>query len=410
MLRKRNPVLLIALVVMMLASLVFSVSAQEITPRDGDEIDPNANISWPPPVYVLRGQVEIRGSANIENLANYFIEFRPLVLPPTDEEAAAEEDEEEAPWFPATLPSSQTVQEDILGVWDTETAPDGLYELRLVLNVRGGRPVYFYVSPLRVENEPPPFVVVEGGENVAATATSPVERPTAAAATPTVADTTPRATARLNANVRSGDNTTLYPVIATLQANVAVPIIGVSSNGTGWYLIELPNGTRGWIAPSVVDVSGNLAGLPRIAPPPPPATPTPVFTPTPIATATPISSVDIQADAFAPNPNPPTCNVPFTVQVNIANRGTGPANNFFNVIIRDVHVASNQEAARVERRVDRLLVSGENYVVSAQLNVSIFYNEQHRIEVIIDPLSEVAETNESNNIQTFFYTLQRGAC
>ena len=32
--------------------------------------DPNANISWPPVVYVLRGSFEVRGTANLANMTN----------------------------------------------------------------------------------------------------------------------------------------------------------------------------------------------------------------------------------------------------------------------------------------------------------------------------------------------------
>lgn len=398
---------LLLLVLAVLASLVLSVNAQEITPREGDEINPDANISWPLPVYVLRGAVEIRGSANLPNMTNYFLEFRPLVLLTPEQIAAGEtEERDDAPWFPATLPSVTQVSDGILGTWDTETAPDGVYEMRLVLNVRGEDPTYFYVSPLRVENMPPDFVVVAPA--VPATATAPVDRPTLAP-TPTVVDTTPRVTARLNANVRSGDSQ-LYPVIGTLNANTSAVITAISSTGSGWYQITQPSGVSGWIAPSVVDVTGNTAGLPRIAPPPPPATPTPAATLTPLPTLTPISSVDLVGDAFAPSINPPVCNQPFDVFVNLANRGTTPAAAGFTVIIRDVHVATGTEAARIERRVDRALAVGENFVVGGPLNVSVFFNEQHRIEVLIDTLSQVPESNETNNTVTFFYTLQRGGC
>src|SRR5688572_8623950 len=36
------------------------------------------NLTWPPPVYVVRGQVTLRGSANLPQMNNYFIEFRAL--------------------------------------------------------------------------------------------------------------------------------------------------------------------------------------------------------------------------------------------------------------------------------------------------------------------------------------------
>jgi hypothetical protein len=107
--------------------------------------NPNANISWPPPIYVLRGDFEIRGSASLPNMTNYFIEFRPI-----NEDVTIPS---QSNWFPATVPSRRVVQDGVLGVWDTTAVEDGAYELRLTVNVRGAQPVFDIVSPLRVENE-----------------------------------------------------------------------------------------------------------------------------------------------------------------------------------------------------------------------------------------------------------------
>jgi len=174
------------LLVLLSAALIAPTFAQGIEPDpanpldpNANPLDPNANISWPPPVYVLRGQFELRGSANLPNMTNYFIEYRPvsadLVNLP----------DESVPWQPATLPSASAVSNDVLGVWDTRLTDDGLYELRLTINVRGGQPVYFRLAPVRVENNPPPFAVI-------ATPTQlPVALPTLLP-TPTAFDPSPR--------------------------------------------------------------------------------------------------------------------------------------------------------------------------------------------------------------------------
>ena len=64
------------------------------------EANPDANITFPPPVYVVRHRVDIRGTVAVANLQNFFIEFRPL----TPDGAAQPGDDEESMWFPATLP------------------------------------------------------------------------------------------------------------------------------------------------------------------------------------------------------------------------------------------------------------------------------------------------------------------
>jgi uncharacterized protein YgiM (DUF1202 family) len=389
---------LFAVLVVTLLSLTALVSAQEIMPREGQEIDPSANISWPPPVYVLRGQIDIYGSASLPNMTNYFIEFRPL-----DTSEVADEDEDEpaveSPWFPVTLPSSQPVTEDVLGRWNTATAPDGLYEMRLAINVSGSPAVYFLVSPLRIENDPPEFVVDPVAPPTATFA--PVTRPTLAAS-PTPLDTEPRATANVNANIRSGDSV-LYPRLDSLRANQTVPIRGISATGSGWYYIELPDGRRGWVAPSVVTAAGNLGTLPRINPPPPPVTPTPIPSPTPTAVG------NLTGSPPALTPNPPICNQQFQVLANITNTGTARTNASASVLIQDIHVASGQVQASATRAIPQL-DPGENFVVGADFTISTFYNEEHRIIVTIDINNEVIETTKADNVLTTTYILQQGTC
>ncbi|MBN1679033.1 MAG: formylglycine-generating enzyme family protein [Anaerolineae bacterium] len=138
---------LLMLILVLALLLPMPVSAQ-------DSPQPNAQISWPLPVYVLRGQVPIIGTANLPAMAGYFLEY--AVLP----ENTFTPDESTL-WFPATLPANTPVQEDVLGVWDTTQTQDGIYALRLTVNVPGENPVQHVVGPLRVENAPPPFVTVE---------------------------------------------------------------------------------------------------------------------------------------------------------------------------------------------------------------------------------------------------------
>src|SRR5262245_38841116 len=112
--RKRMKRLLVLLLMLVLA-LPLVAFAQV------DQPNPNANISWPPPVYVVKGQFPIRGTANLPNMTNYFIEFRPLNDDLTPQGGADV-------WFPALLPSQASVSDGVLGVWDTTLITDGVYE------------------------------------------------------------------------------------------------------------------------------------------------------------------------------------------------------------------------------------------------------------------------------------------
>lgn len=85
--------------------------------------------------------------------------------------------------------------------------------------------------------------------------------------TPTPTPVTARATANTNANIRSGDSTG-FPVIGSLRRGQTVEIVGVSSRGTGWFVITLPDDRQGWVADFVVTItSGDIDELPEVDPP-----------------------------------------------------------------------------------------------------------------------------------------------
>lgn len=395
MYRKILPLLLLALL-----AVVTVTSAQTIQPAPDDDapIDPNVNIIWPPPVYTLRDTVPIFGSANAPGLSNYFIEFRPLFDIDPDGEVTPISDD--APWFPISLPSRDPVVEDVLGTWNTMTTADGLYELRLTVNVTGQPTRNFVVSPIRIENEPPEFVRdLVLGTTPDATLAPPIQ-PTSPAvmATPTPRDVTPRVTANLNANIRAGDSTR-FEIVGSLGAGQTADVVGVSATGSGWYLIRFDGNRQGWIASSVVTASGDFRNVPRITPPPPPATATP--TPPP---------ANLTGSPPALTPATPVCNEPFRVLVNITNNGSAPTAGPATVVVQDIHVASGQVQNSFTQTVP-VLAPGENFVVGRDdFVISTFFDEEHEIRAIIDPENEVPESSTADNILITRYTLDRGGC
>jgi uncharacterized protein YgiM (DUF1202 family) len=387
---KRTLVRVIVLVLALVGAPWASFSAL----AQGDpQVDPNANISWPPPVYVLRGEVDIRGSANLPNMRNYFISFRPLNddLTPADSE-----------FLPAILPTTRPVQEGILGTWDTTTTDDGLYELRLTVNVRGGQPVVHTVAPLRVENNPPPFVEVETTPTATPTFVPPPQPTTAV---PTV-DLTPRGTVRGNsANVRTGDSTD-FSIITALTQGQQVMLIGVSNRGTGWYQVRLPDGRIGWMAPSVLDVSGNLGILPFVSPPPPPPTRTPIPA---TLTPTPGSAANLVAGVVVFDPGTPTCAQTFVVGFDVANLGTQQTLASGTIALVDTRAADGSVQGTTVGGFP-VLLPGQTFRVTMPLTISTWYNETHRITLTIDSGNAIPEATKADNMRVVEYVLQKGAC
>ena len=369
-------------------SLSATVAAQDFT------VDPGANFSWPPPVYVLRGEFSLRGTAALPNMANYYVEYRRL-----NDDATANED---GVWIPATLPRGGPVNDDVLAVWDTTQVEDGPYELRMTINVSSGNPVFVILSPLRVENTPSPFAAVPTATPIPspvplATAT-PLPPPTLQA-TPTQVDLSPRAESVTNANVRSGDGLN-YPIITALRVGETAPITGISTTGSGWYQIQLPNGRAAWISPTVVRTTGDLRNLPRIAPPPPPM---------PTATPTPVTQANLVVQSISLSPDPPRCNQTFSITARIANVGSGNATSGGSVSVQDVHVGTGSVTGSTIGTFP-VLGPGQTFDAVMRLTVDTFFNETHRLTVAVDSASQLPETNEGDNAAVREYTLDRAGC
>lgn len=62
-------------------------------------------------------------------------------------------------------------------------------------------------------------------------------------------------------NVRAGGSTD-HPRVGVLQVGETAVATGFSALNGGWYEIQLPNGTVGWVSSSVVSTTGNCSALP----------------------------------------------------------------------------------------------------------------------------------------------------
>ncbi|GAB5492732.1 MAG: hypothetical protein Phog2KO_29470 [Phototrophicaceae bacterium] len=390
----------LALIAVLLMTIGFVTNAQDISPTavpsDADDIA----ISYPPPVWVISDSVEIIGTADVLDMSNYFIEYHEIRFD-------AEDDSDVELWFPATLPGSRALRNDVLGTWNTTTVRDGLYAIRLVINLTDGTQQIFEVSPIRVENDPQDGIaglsLSEPTSPLQATPTNLPggggERPTLAPTPTSITSSNPVVTALVDANIRSGDNTN-YPRVDSLLEGEQAEVLGISSTGTGWFYIQAPSGRRGFIASSTVDFNGNIATLSFINPP---------ATPTPLPTATPVTTANLQVTGISLTPVTPNCNETFQININVNNSGTGATSASGTLTVIDRNNRTGTTTASTIGGFP-IIESNGNFVVVANLTVDTFFNETHTIVVTVDSNGAIPETNEGDNTSSISYVLEQASC
>ncbi len=410
--------------------LVPAAGAQDSEPMialaGADMMDPLAHISFPPPVYVVRDSVDIRGTANLPGLRNLYIEFRELDL------GMMEDEDEEPQWFPATLPRIAAVVDDVLGTWNTASLPDGLYALQLMINTGDGAQPAARVSPIRIQNNPPEFAMDTMPEDTSEAMPEedmPEESTEAMAEEPAADDMQDDMTDDMEeepaddapaydgpyvvvtvpgANVRSGDSTA-YPRVGVLLEGDTAPIKGVSAWNTGWWYIELPSGRSGFIAPFIVNAMGETSDVLAIQPPPLPPTPIPTAIPQPTVPPAPATGPNLVIDGSPViNPHPAICNQPYSISVRIKNIGTARSGGGLVEVVDSRHDGAGREITYTPFRE---LDPGQSAVSNATITPKVHHSELHHINFHVDYDNRVGEMNENDNRAAAApYILQKGSC
>ena len=102
--------IIIVIVMLGVPFVIAQETSNIIEPTDNTIVNAAANITFPPPVYVVRDTIEVRGTVSLPTMRNFFVEFRPLIVDETDALPS-----DQRPWFPATLPQMQPVIDAVLG-------------------------------------------------------------------------------------------------------------------------------------------------------------------------------------------------------------------------------------------------------------------------------------------------------
>lgn len=167
--------------------------------------EPTWEITSPVANARLRGTIEIRGSAYLGGIFQFYkVEYQPLGAPPDE-------------WIVITLATRQ-VRDGLLGTWDTTTVPDGTYNLKLTVVKLDGN---YEQTPLRQ------VVVVNAEPTVTPTSTeTPTPTPTVVLVTPTVVVVQPTA-------VRFTPTPTLVATRTSLPevpSSITLPDMGIVFN------------------------------------------------------------------------------------------------------------------------------------------------------------------------------------
>lgn len=222
----------------------------------------------------------------------------------------------------------------------------------------------------------------------------------------TATPSTPRAVFNVGVNVRRGPDTSFEPPIGSFAAGDSSDILAVNPSRT-WYKVRYYNG-EGWVFGNLIALSGDTSNLPVDAGPP---TPTPVPpTPTPIpATATPQINVNLVAGNIYLNPGQPECGRTFNISIDVANLGqqVSPGGS---IDVRDVHVASGTVTQTTAGAFGEIQPGQTVRVGPIPLTVSTYFEEDHRLEIRLDPNNQIAETNEGDNQNNLNYRLLKGGC
>lgn len=356
--------------------LVVLISMSVAQAQDGDQgivlaqETEHVVIEWPVPVTEVWGVGDVIGTADIPDMAYYYLEYIELTEELTIPETA--------PWIPVTPAVQQPVTGSSLATLDTTEVPDGVYALRLTVNTNDGQQYHDVVSPVRVDNER--FERLFGETTNEEEESEEIEAPD---------DNTPRVTpAGVAVNVRRCDiaQNDRCPAIDSLERDTFAVVIGHNSANT-WYQVRTPHGATGWVSRSVIVESGDFSGVGFVQPPQalPPQPQQPTLTNTAIP-----NGMSIEGGTA-------TCGEPFNVLVNIGNIGNAQS-QAGTLTVQDVNVRTG-DVTHTSYGNFPVINAGQNFVVRVAVQTAVYYNEQHELRAF------------ANGRQfTLSYTLQQGGC
>lgn len=234
--------------------------------------------------------------------------------------------------------------------------------------------------------------------------TSPPAQPTQPQAS------APVATFSQPVNVRRGPGTIFNPPIGSFNAGQTAEILGRNPAGD-WYKVRYGSG-EGWVFASLVSVTGDTSALPVDQGPPVPTSAPPTAAPPtaiPAATTAPATTANLVAGIVVLNPPSPVCNQTFSIGFDVANLGSERTAASGTVTLQDVRAADGSVQQETIGGFP-VLEPGQTFRVDMALTVSTWFDEDHRLILVIDPNNQIPETQDGDNRVELTYRLSKGNC
>jgi hypothetical protein len=183
----------------------------------------------------------------------------------------------------------------------------------------------------------------------------------------------------------------VYGTISAIQAGTSVTLLGRGSL-YDWWIVQNPiYDVPCWIAATdlQIDAAYDTSALEVATPPAFPA--------------------NLDPGSVGLDPSPPTCAQGFTVGVDVTNEGSQSTISTGTVSAVDKRDSDGSQQASGTGTFPAL-APGETYRVNISLTVSTYYEEEHVINLVVDPDTVIPEYDESDNRASISYTLQQGSC
>ena len=161
----------------------------------------------------------------------------------------------------------------------------------------------------------------------------------------------------------------------------------------------------------LLTLTDTLTAPPKITRLPSATLPPPKITQPPPVTVPPTEAIPVNlvAGMIELTPAQPICAQTYNVGFDVTNSGSQATTAGGTVTLVDTRVADGKTLENTFGSFP-VLQPKETYRVNMPLTSSTWYDEQHKLTLVIDPSNEIPEANETDNTNSIIFVLLQGNC